>query len=394
MEDSLYILLGCTIDPSDQDYQAKTYFKSGVSVSNSEYERKLFNGFKNTGKDFVFVSAPVCGTWPLSSKQRIIKDFKCSEQLHPVKYNCTIGIRNCSKTKSLYKELKRIVKDNYKKKKIHIIACELHKPYLICLKRIKKKYKNIFTTTIVLDLPKHVNADSKFKRIIKGLENKKVISLASRFSDSYLCLTNALAELFKSFNKPIIVSEGIVELPNGCKLKDKSTNNNAHCLYIGKLDKRNGIEVILETAKLMPDVMFDICGTGDFDSNSISSVNNIKYHGFISQKEAELLIEESDIVLSPRIPSGEEYLAFSFPSKIFSYIGHRKPVITYMIPCYKDTIFEKAFFFPKDLKSSSLAETIRLVATNGFSTPADVYDYIISNYSPEKTVSNIINLSQ
>ena len=91
---NLYILLGCTIDPSDQKYQHDTFFKSGVSVSNSEYERKLFNGFNELGENFIFISAPVCGTYPLSSKRAVIKGFKSNKNLKTVHYNCTLFLRN------------------------------------------------------------------------------------------------------------------------------------------------------------------------------------------------------------------------------------------------------------------------------------------------------------
>ena len=392
MEDNtLYILIGCTIDPRDQKYQIEKYFKSGVGVSSSEYERKLTKGFEESQKDYCFISAPACGTWPFSSKRIIVKGFHKTDRIKPVKYNCSIFIRNISKQRAINKEIKKIVSDNYKKRYIHFIVCELHKPYLNCLKKIKKKYKDGFSTIIAMDLPEFTNSKSTIKKYFKRNEQKKLLDNANKYGDSYVCLTKDLATLFIS-NKPVILSEGIIERKDS-RVDTKTKNEKPHCLLLGSvLGKGNGIEIIYETAKLMPDVIFDICGNVVFDISLLSQVNNIRYHGFVSQEEAEDYIENSDIVLSPRIPNGEKYLSYSFPSKIFSYIAHMKPIITYMIPCYEGTIFEKTFVFPTDITPESMVQAIRNVIDNGFVIPQKLYIDIIKKYSSKSLVNQIASL--
>lgn len=390
-KNNLYILLGCTIDPTDQKYQHDTYFKSGVSVSNSEYERKLLNGFKELGEDVVFISAPVCGTYPLSSKRAVIKGFKSNKNLKIVKYNCTLFLRNHSKTRALCKELSKIVKENYRNKKIHIIACELHMPYLKCLKIIKRHYNDIFTTIIALDIPKHVNATTKLRQFLKKKEDRKVISVAQKEGDSFVCLTPPINSYVNRLNKPFVISQGIIEQPR-IQQTSKEKASRTHCLYIGKVDARNGIEIIINAARLLPDVIFDICGTGDYDLSNIRNIPNIEYHGFVTQQEAEDYIENSDIVLSPRLPFNEEYLSYSFPSKIFSYIAHNKPIITYHIPCYKDTIFESAFTFPKGLTPRCFADSIIELEESGFQFPKEIYQKIIEDFSSNKLAVQISKL--
>ena len=98
---SLTIILGCYYLKDDESYILNKYYKKNICVSNEQYERKLFNGFLETGEDFIFISAPRVGGFPFTSRKLFVKGFKENKHLKTIKYFSPYGLLNAFKTKAL-----------------------------------------------------------------------------------------------------------------------------------------------------------------------------------------------------------------------------------------------------------------------------------------------------
>ena len=332
---TLTILIGCLVNDTDYERLISGYFKKSVSVSNLAYEKKLFDGFKSADVgDVIFLSAPVVGTFPFSSKKMIVNGFEEKNGIIPVSYSSLFGIRNLSKSISLRKKLKELLEQNKNKYKcVHVIACECHKPYLDCLRMAKESF-NVKTTLIIPDLPRYVGKEKgRFYRLLKKMEDNRSQKLINNYVDSFVCFTKDINKEVNKMDKPFIISEGIM---NEIQPQAKRINKEKIvCTYIGKLDIANGIELLIESSKVLPpNIKIHVYGSGKFGKELMElSSNQLVFHGFVSPDEVPSILKESDILLSPRYPEGE-YLRYSFPSKIFDYLSFCKPIVTFKLPCY------------------------------------------------------------
>ena len=351
-KETLYIFVGVYCKSFDYDYLSKKYYKKNISVSNSEYERMLFNEFVKQGKQVFMLSAPNVGRWPTSCKRLFFAGSKESQSEFVCNYCTLFGFANFSKSLSLVSNFRKIVEKN-KDKRIVVIACEAHKPYLNVLKIAKKKY-GLETSLIVPDLPEDmIYSDSVIYKYLKKRNVKDIYLLADKYVDSFYFFTDTIRDKFLMGKvKPFVVHKGLIEDIS----YQKTNHKRPQCLYAGKTDERNGVALIVEAAKSLPDFDFNIYGSGNLD-DSLKNIKgkNVKYHGFISPVQIEQLLLDSDILLSPRLPAS--FTSNSFPSKIMKYLSCSKPIVTFYLDCYGED-FDSVLFFPNTCDSSGLITTI------------------------------------
>lgn len=367
--ENLFIFIGCYPGVNAYETLKTKYFKKNISVSNSEYERMLFNEFKKT-ENCIFVSAPAVGRYPITCKKIRYKKFISEEQIVDCNFWTLIGINNISKSCALKSAIKKQIKV-HKDKKIFVIACEAHKPYLSTLKIAKKK--GCTTMLIVPDSPNSMSfSNNLVYKIFKKRNVDSIKKLSRKYSDCFLYFTDGIRRDFL-INKPYLIREGVL---SDIKLMNDS-NYKKKCVYIGKTDIRNGIDFIIQSAKKLPDFTFDIYGSGNYDSVlKTINIKNINFHGFINPNEIDNVLKNADILLSPRTYD-KSYTALSFPSKVLKYISYSKPIVTFKLPCYTQN-FDNVLVYPNNESVKSFILAIKKAA----------------DMSNEKCYSNIVeNLS-
>ena len=75
-------------------------------------------------------------------------------------------------------------------------------------------------------------------------------------------------------------------------------------LYVGKHLRAKGLDTLFEAARKVPDVSIHLCGTGPYDDRSqemADQLNNVKYHGFVSEDRLEELRREVSAAVVPSI---------------------------------------------------------------------------------------------
>lgn len=132
--------------------------------------------------------------------------------------------------------------------------------------------------------------------------------------------------------------------------------------YFGGITALGGIDLFLGASKYLlgPGYEFHIVGVGDTSrlNDYLKSDSRIVYHGSLSQNELIKLGQRMDMFINPRPSKLSEN---NFPSKILTYLGFGKPVISTfgfgISPEYKDILIEI-----KEDSAPTLAAAIEKVA--------------------------------
>lgn len=109
------------------------------------------------------------------------------------------------------------------------------------------------------------------------------------------------------FNKDIYFLNG-VGFHNwyGDYFLNQKTNKDSYknILYIGRLSKEKGVDMILEVSRLLPMYHFEIIGTGPYLHKMKlfilkNNLNNIKIHGYVNNIDLEKFYLKNDILILP-----------------------------------------------------------------------------------------------
>lgn len=388
---TIYIILGCMFLDCDETYIKEAYIKNNTSVSNTVFERRLFDGFKKEfGEDAVFFGAPSVGWFPKNCKKLKVRGFTKVDNYYPVEYNASYLFSSFSKERGFKKEIKKFfeahrINETYQ---IVVVACEMHLPYLKTIKYLKRKYQNVSTVLFVPDLPDYNNRSSNFiYKILKKLNTNSLYKVHKRYVDIDILFSKEMNKLDAFKNKETIVNEGLAPdhhlEPNG------GFNQKKRIVYIGKLDKRNGIELISKAADLLPEYSFEVYGLPASDGlpKDFMFSKNVLVHGYVSPSLIPSILEQADVLLSPRYP-GEEYTAFSFPSKMFDYLNCKKPVVTFKLDCYPKTL-DGVLIYPK---SESLDDFISAIkyAVDHPKVDEELINKFLNERKPDNVVKRII----
>jgi glycosyltransferase involved in cell wall biosynthesis len=246
-----------------------------------------------------------------------------------------------------------------------ILIYSPHLPYVLASVVCKLFYNNIHICLYINDLPEYMSSNNNFiYRTAKRVE-KFIFDNLLNYIDSFIVVTDLLPRNLKIENKPFIRIEGVYIEDSSVKElienQNISTSNKFVILYSGTLDRRYGIDNLLQAFKLINNLSFElwICGFGDMESEirSFQKVDGrIKYLGQKTHYEVIELQSKADVLVNPRLPIGE-YTKYSFPIKTLEFLASTKPCIMYRlagipVPYYK------FFHTPIDYSKESLANMI------------------------------------
>jgi len=308
----------------------------------------LLNGFEANSYPVKVITLPTLRDFPQYYKKTY---FKSSSFSH-IKGNedlclgfVTIPvIKHVSKYLNLYKSLNNLLKD---KDNVHLIIYGIHSPYLKAVEKIKQRNDKIKTCLIVPDLPEYMS-DSKniIYRLLKSID-KKIILKSFQYIDSFVLLSQYMAERLPIGDKPWMVMEGIYNTNDNITNVPKEPYKTI--LYTGNLAKRYGILDLLEafTKINSPDFRLWLCGNGD-GLEKIQEIqkrdSRIEYFGILPRNEVLKLQKRATLLVNPR-HSYEEYTKYSFPSKTMEYMASGTPTLMSKLPCLPKEYEPYIYFF-------------------------------------------------
>lgn len=384
---TIYIILGCMFLDCDETYIKETYIKNNTSVSNTVFERRLFEGFKKVcGENVVFFGAPSVGWFPKNCKKLKVRGFTKIDNYYPVEYNASYLFSSFSKKRGFTKEIKKFFESHEINETYRIIAvaCEMHLPYLKTIKYLKRNFKNVSTVLFVPDLPDYNNRSSNFiYKILKKININSLYKTHEKYVDIDVLFSKEMKRLDTFKSKETIINEGLA--PDYHSEANGIFNKKKRIVYIGKLDKRNGIELISKAADLLPEYSFEVYGMPASDGlpKDFTFSKNVLVHGFVSPSLIPSILNQADILLSPRY-SSEEYTAFSFPSKMFDYLNCKKPIVTFKLDCYPE-VLDNIFIYPKSENLDDFISAIKYAADH-----PKVDEQLIDKFLKEKKSDNVV----
>ncbi len=133
----------------------------------------------------------------------------------------------------------------------------------------------------------------------------KIMRYYERFVDKFIAPSQFMIDMCVKYGWP---RDKFVHIPNPVDTTKfaLSKKDGEFVSYIGRLSEEKGIEVILDAAKQIPHIPFQIIGTGPLEKNlktkiQQEKINNIEMCGFQTGKDLQTSYNNARILLAPSV---------------------------------------------------------------------------------------------
>lgn len=268
-------------------------------------------------------------------------------------------LRQITRIITTKKEIRNIINSNQD----CIIVCDiLNQALASAARKCGKKY-DIPVIGIVTDVPGHT---SGARDEVYNFIRKRIVSLAEKNAkrnlskyDAYLLLTRDMNQIVNKNDKPFIVLEGhsdikMREISN--VIEEKTYPKVA--LYAGGIYEKYGIGRLVNAfiRGKFADWELHIYGDGDYRSTLCELIkrhSNIKYFGIQSNSLIVGKQIEASLLLNPRL-TNEEYVKYSFPSKIMECMASGTPLCTTKFSGLPEEYNKYLYFFEEESEEGFL----------------------------------------
>ena len=351
----------------EKDYLDKTK-TGGIQNAVNTHQWNFIRGLDSNNESPVnILSARYVGSYPRYSEIYVKKNVW--EHKDGAKDE-NIGFLNISIIKNFERKWKLVVKAKKwaqnKSNKEKVILCYYPSiPQMEAAIKAKKIESNIKIVLIIPDIPKFMNLQdkkSKAKDKISKIMEEQQEKLIQKF-DGYILLTEEMQRPLKLQNKDKIIIEGIVDVTDKEKSQIILKSTHKNIVYSGSLHKKYGIQNYINAIRLIKDkdIVFYIFGSGEMEDEIIElskKDERVKFMGYKPRSEVLEFQRNATLLINPRNDK-EEFVKYSFPSKLIEYMLSGTPVLTSKLPCIPEEYYPYLFFIdgeitPQNLKNSIL----------------------------------------
>ena len=322
------IILG-PLFPEEREQEIISASKRGVSNAANNFQWNLIKGIHaNTDEPLIVINALPVGTWPKNFKIFHLKDtdWSCGNIV-----GHEVGCWNIP----LVKQFIRMRKVRAWLKKYpcesELLIFTAYLPFLWAVSKLDPECK---VTAVITDIPEFydIHHVSAVRRILRKIYCKIVYRFMTRVN-RFVLLTEQMAVPLHVGNRPYLVMEGmcgaVADEPPVPKQSSFSL------LYTGRLNRRYGLEYLLNAMKELndPDIELWLCGSGEMEEEikAYAKVDNrIKFFGFLPHDKTLSLQRQATVLVNPRTNEGE-YTKYSFPSKTMEYMASGRPVMMFKL---------------------------------------------------------------
>ncbi len=143
---------------------------------------------------------------------------------------------------------------------------------------------------------------SKIKSLIGAVEAKLYAILKTyKKVDLYVCpsrfLENKLLSVGNIFSGKTFTIHNFIEKK---PIPEKQTQEKPYVAFASRLSKEKGVNLLAETAKLLPEYSFVVAGNGP-DDECLKNIPNITMKGFLTGDELILMIANAKLMLLPSV---------------------------------------------------------------------------------------------
>jgi hypothetical protein len=195
-----------------------------------------------------------------------------------------------------------------------------------------RKINEIILSIIITDIPDYIN--SRIERPLKqGLIYNSYRSLFCRF-DKYVYITQEINDFLNKPSSDYVVIDGYID--SIIKSRNLSTRSRKKSIvYAGTLDRKYGIDIIIELSKLLVNerVEFLIFGytKSEYLLAEFDKLPNLTFYGYLELTILKKYYENADAFIIPR-PLGLVNNKYSNPSKLYEYLSYCKSVFLNDLP--------------------------------------------------------------
>ncbi|PWM75808.1 MAG: hypothetical protein DBX59_00755 [Bacillota bacterium] len=351
------IFLGLYYD--EEGYKiASRYSKTKPQDQIQKWQKNLLKGFSQIGVDVTVLNVLPVGSFPINYRKLTVKqaDWPNGKRIG---YIDLPVLKLKLIRKKLYKEIIKIIK---KEPDTAIIAYDFYQPFVEVLAKVKKNYPAVKTSLIVLDavFGREDMYDSKRRRRLGDY----LVKVAKK-TDSFVVATDNLAYNLEIGERPYIVTECIADSETPANKEAKGDEN--IFLYTGTLNEFCGILDLIEAFTNISDAELWVCGKSGCQKavqEYADKYENIKYFGYLSSDELNVLRDRCSFLINPRRPTGT-YTKNSFPSKTFEYLLSRKPAIMYKLEGIPDE-YDVYLNYITGESATKIAEEIRHILKQNY----------------------------
>ena len=144
--------------------------------------------------------------------------------------------------------------------------------------------------------------NSKIKSFL-GVIEAKFYSILKTYNkvDLYICpskfLENKLMDGSELYSGKTYVIHNFIQKNSVPK---KADNENPYIVFVGRLSKEKGVELLSETAKLLPHFHFVVAGNGPDDA-CLKDIPNVTLKGFLTGDELTDLMANAKLLIAPSV---------------------------------------------------------------------------------------------
>ena len=281
----------------------------------------------------VVVNLPFISAWPSSFKKAwfpAIADSECGVAIEGRGFANASLVRYFARLTSAFFGLR----SGSAARADTILVYSAHVPFIIAAVLAGRVFGRRQLAIIVLDLPEYMGAMGLAQKLFGGI-NQTLFYRLIRFFDKVVVLTAAMIPRLGVDPGNAVVVEGIATL--GDRNTAPTDASAAHSfLYTGTLALRYGIKELVDGFRMVSraDAALWVCGAGegaDYVAAAAAADPRIRFFGQVDRSKALKMQAQASFLVNPR-GGDDEFVRYSFPSKVMEYLASGRPVIMYHLP--------------------------------------------------------------
>lgn len=353
------IFIGTLVPDLTKEY----CFSKGTKISAAdEAMRYMIHGIEtiDSVESIDSVGAVRIKAWP-KSKILYLKSDSQSE-----KKGTSVGVGYINlpvigfflREKAIIREAKRWARGHRDKKDVTVLVYSMHSPFMKAANAVKKIIPTAKIVLTVADLPLFMDMNGSLRKKLKMKDWQRIMGLMPSV-DKYLLYTKYMADYLKLPREKWMVFEGLIDDKKIVTSKQEKYSEKI-CLYAGNLDKRYGIDTLIEAfSKIKSNAKLYIYGAG-FDAERINKLvenaGKVEYKGQVTPAEIFEIMKKSTLLINPR-PAEIGLAKYSCPSKTLEYMASGTLALMNRLPGIPDEYLPYFTFFENET-AESYAEKI------------------------------------
>lgn len=357
-------LLGFTL-PDSMVNEIMKHEKS-MPIQTLKFANNLKSSLELISSQLVLISTHPVTNYPKNSKIFFrFEKFKIGSSTGLIiPFLNILGFKHLTRFVSGYICLKKSL--SFKDDEILIIH-GIHSPFLLIGYILNKLYK-VKVICIVTDAPSDISVYNTIEKALRVIDKKLIFFFLNKVNGII-----TLSDLFikdNALSVPYIVLDGFAHSSsfNISDIKNKN-NKRFRFSYAGGLSEEYGVKLLVEAALLVPEVDLYIYGKGPLErylKEVSASSTNIFYVGFVAPIDLQNELLKSDCLVNPR-PSSQNFVRYSFPSKILEYMTLGIPVLTTKLPSISSEYYNYIYTI-EDETVLGIANDIRRISAKSGSS--------------------------